>query len=95
MIYFITDRSGQLHKFGNWRNAIRFAIQEAKRSPQTPMRMSSGLVQYQIWSNGEIDRLETYCACDTCKFCSSPNGSAACPSYWEKAVWEYYDTFEE
>jgi hypothetical protein len=57
--------------------------------------MSSGLVQYQIWSDGEIDRLETYCACDTCKFCSSPNGSAACPYYWEQQVWEHYDTYEE
>ena len=95
MIYFITDRSGRIHKFGNWSNAVRFAIQQAKLNPQIPVNMSSGLTHYQVWANGEIDRVETYCACDTCRLCDSPNGSATCPHYWEHHGWEYYATFEE
>jgi hypothetical protein len=94
MSYFITDRSGQIHEFDNWMDAIKFAVHQARLSPQTPMYISSGLNQYQILSNGEVDRLETYCACDTCRFCDSPDGSATCPYYWEQPVWEHYDTYE-
>lgn len=95
MEYLITDQSGQVRKFGDWFDAIRFAVQQAKLNPQTPVKMSSGLNHYQAWANGEIDRLETYCACDTCGFCNSPNGSATCPYYWEQQVWAHYDTYEE
>lgn len=95
MEYLITDQSGQVRKFDNWFDAIRFAVQQAKLNPQTPVDMSSGLSQYRAWANGEIDRLETYCACDTCRLCTSSNGSATCPHYWEQQVWAHYDTCEE
>lgn len=92
MRYSITDWSGQVHEFDNWLDAIKFAVQQAKLDPQTPVKVSSGLTHYQVWANGEIDRLAVYCACDICKLCNSPDGSASCPHYWERCVWEYYDT---
>lgn len=95
MKYFVTDRAGQTHEFDNWFSAAKFATQQAKLNPQTPVSMSSGLNHYQVWANGEIDHLETRCACDTCRFCDSPDGSATCPRYWEQYMWEHYDTFEE
>lgn len=95
MKYFVTDRAGQTHEFDNWFDAAKFATQQAKLNPKTPVNMSSGLNHYQTWANGEIYRLETYCACDTCRFCDSPDGFATCPYYWEQQVWEHYDTCDE
>lgn len=95
MKYSITDQTGQVHEFNNWLDAIKFATQLARVSPKAYINMSSGLTHYQVWANGEVDRLTTYCACDTCKFCDSPDGSASCPHYWAHSRWEHYDTYEE
>lgn len=95
MEYFITDASGQIHKFDNWLEAIKFAVQQAKPNPGVPVNMSSSLHQYWVWADGVIYRLEDYCACDTCQFCDHPNGSATCPRYWETKHWEHYDTYTE
>mgnify|MGYP003289671063 CR=1 FL=1 len=94
MTYFITDGTGETYEFGNWFVAIKFAIHQARLHPHTPTKMSSDLNHYQVWANGEIDRLETRCACDTCGFCDSSNNSATCPHYWEQHIWEHYDTYE-
>lgn len=83
------------HEFSDWHSAVKFAVEQARLDRSAPVEMSSGLARYQIWADGVIDRLETYCACDACRFCDSANGSATCPHYWEQQVWEYYDTHEE
>lgn len=97
MKYYVTDRVGQVHEFDNWLDAIKFAIQQAKLNPQIPVDMQWGKgnsFKYQVWADGVINRLEKHCACDQCPICTHPDGSTACPYYWERKEWEYFDTLE-
>lgn len=93
MLYIIII-NGIRHEFSDWHSAIKFAVEQARLNRSAPVKMSSGLTHYQVWANGEVDRLETYCACDTCRFCDSADGSATCPYYWEQQTWVHYDTYE-
>lgn len=85
--------AGKIYEFSDWLLAVKFAVQQALNH-ENPVKMSSGLTRYQVWANGEVDRLEVYCACDTCQLCDNPNGSATCPRYWEHSSWEQCYTYE-